>query len=430
MIYSASKKRFSGKLANDTLILSGGFTLRALAQAASFLIVARILGSGDYGAFSAVLALAGAWSTLCGLGGQVVMMRDFARGTTNFAQGWGATLILLVAGLGPLLLAFLATARYIIPDVAWPAAVFIGVGELLFWPLTNATVFAYRGYERMGRSARMILAPVLARLGGALILLAMSLPHSEGEPPQYWLRVWAELYAFTSLLAASYTFFLISRDLGKPSWPTLSLLRSFLRNGIPFSLWGGANKLYIDADKFLLARLASLETAGVYSAGYRLIDLASIPLISLLTAATPSLFRAGSKGTHQAFRHVVRLLLPASAYCLAIGMIVHVAAPVIPRLLGENYQEATTIVRFLAWLPLVSLPRLYLNQALATSDEQDTGMIVLALGAAINLILNIFWIPRHGWTGAAAATYVAEVCMTSMLLISILTRLHPHAKQQ
>ncbi len=47
-----------GRLAKSTFAMTAGMGLRTLAQAAVFLIVARVLGVADYGAYSAVLALA------------------------------------------------------------------------------------------------------------------------------------------------------------------------------------------------------------------------------------------------------------------------------------------------------------------------------------------------------------------------------------
>jgi len=79
-----------GKLARDTVILTTGLGLRALAQGLVFVIVARVLGSQGYGAFSAALAIAGVWVHFCGLGGHVILMKlgaDFGGSGVRYDNG-------------------------------------------------------------------------------------------------------------------------------------------------------------------------------------------------------------------------------------------------------------------------------------------------------------------------------------------------------
>ncbi len=414
----ALKNYRPGKLAHGVFALSAGMGLRAAAQAGLFLIIARVLGSNGYGAFSAVLALAGSWACFSGLGGQVILMRDVARDPKRFAASFGASLSILGLSLIPIGLFYLLSAFWLLPEISWTVVLLLGLSELLFLPAILIAACAYQGYERMGRSARILLAPVLARLLGALVLLVAAFQFkTRGN-----LALWAGLYAITSLIATLYVVLRVYCDLGRPAWPDWHVLRQHMRSGLPFAFMSGAQKLNLDADKFLLAALSTLETAGLYSAGYRFVDLAFLPLYSLLTAAAPRHFRAGARGTVNALRAIRPLVVPALGYALLVVVALTLTAPILPWLLGHGYQEAVAVVRWLAWLPLVSLPKLLLHQALATSDAQHQGMIGWLFGAVLNLGLNIWWIPLWGWQGAAAATYTAEVGMTLTLSIIVARR--------
>lgn len=408
-----------GKLVRDTLILGTGLGLRALSQALVFLTIARILGSEGYGAFSAALAVAGVWVNFCGLGGHVILMRDVARDPERFSHSWALALAALGLGMVPVMLLYLASAWWLLESIPWSLILPLGLGELIFLPFVNAAVCAYQGFERMGRSARMILAPVLARLAAAVILAGMVFWYPAVVP----LTLWGWLYAGASLLTAIYVHYRVHRDLGRPVWTSRGKLGPYLASGLPFSFLGGAHKLYVDADKFLLARLTSLDVTGVYSAGYRFVDLAFLPLHALISAAAPRLFRAGSRGTGHALRASLPLLWPSLLYALAVGIGLSLAAPLIPYLLGQSYEVAVIVVRWLAWLPLVNLPRLLLQRSLVTSDAQVLGMITVLAGALVNIVLTVWWIPRWGWQGAAAATYVAEVLMVLILLGMIALRI-------
>lgn len=405
--------RKPGKLARDSITLGIGFGFRAGAQALVVITVAHILGSERYGAYNAVLAVAGMWVSFSGLGGHVILMRDVARDPDTFPLSWGCTLTNLVWSTFPVFLLFLATAWWILPQNV-PIAIIlpIGLGELVFWPQTNAVAFAYRGYERMGRSARMMLVSVLGRFVAAIALFLAVVWGATVDT----LILWAWLFMGGSLVAAAYTHYRVWIDLGKPIRPKWGEVKQYIRSGFPFSFSGSAQKLYLDADKFILARLSTLSVAGIYSAGYRFVDLAFLPLQALFAAAVPRLFRSGVFGTHQSLQAALRLTWPMLSFSVTAGLALYLAAPTIPHILGFDYKESVIVVRWLAWLPMVSLPRLFLQTVLATSDAQKLGMIALMTGAATNVALNLWWIPIWGWRGASGATYIAELVMTLGLI--------------
>lgn len=400
-----------GKLARDTGVMTFGSGLRAVTQAMVFLIVARVIGVDGYGAFVAVLAIASALSGLCGLGAHVLLVRDVAWDPGSFSRSWGYALAALRWGIPIVFLLYLAISQAVLPgNIPFVAVILIGIAELILWPLANVAVFAYQGHERMGRASRMMLPPVVARFASALVFLLVSRWFTN-EP----LLLWSFFYALAGVAAVLYVHRFVIRDLGRPVFPTRRQLLDYVRESIPFSFWAMAERLYVDADKAMLARLASLGAAGIYSAGYRVVDLVFLPLYAMLNVAVPKFFRAGRNGVHGAVNYVLRISLAPLAYAFAAGLLVYIFAPLLPVLLGEDYLGAVTAVRWLAWLPIITLPRLFLQYALATSGQQRTGAACVILGAIINVGLNVMWIPVWGWRGAAAATYVSEVVMSLVM---------------
>lgn len=69
----------SGRLARSTLAMTVGMDFRTLGQGAVFLIVARVLGVSDYGAYSATLALAMTLGGFSGFGASIIMLRETSR---------------------------------------------------------------------------------------------------------------------------------------------------------------------------------------------------------------------------------------------------------------------------------------------------------------------------------------------------------------
>lgn len=398
-----------GRLAKGTLTMTLGLGLRTLAQAAVFLIVARVLGAEAYGAYSAILALAMALGAMVGLGASVVMLRDTARMPESYTQGWQTTLGAILSTAGVFYGVYLLLAPWLLPEGMGVIAILaLGAAEIVFSPLTLAVMHAYQGHERMGRAARMALTPLVPRLLAAVglpfVLTELALADA--------LAVWAAGYCLAAAASAAYALWRLRRDYGLRHRPCWRGLWPTLRQGWPFATSGAAYKALVDIDKLMLARLTTLEAAGAYSAAYRVVDLANVPLMSFFAAASMRFFRAGEGGAKHAARLAWRFLPWPLSYALAAGTALYLLADWLSVLLGGAYREAVEVLRWLAWLPLVSLPRLLLQAALTGSDRQRQVLYVLFLGAMANAGLNLLLIPALAWQGAVLTTYAVEVLMT------------------
>jgi O-antigen/teichoic acid export membrane protein len=410
-----------GKLAVGTFTVGIGMGLRSLTQALVFLIVARILGADGFGSFAAVLAIAAALSYFSGLGANILLVRDIVRDPYQFSVSWGYTLSAYCLGMPIAALVYGLTAWLVLPaTISWNVRILLGVSEIALIPLAGFAVFAYQGREQMGKVSWIQLVPPLVRLAGALIFFAVH------QVPNTFdlLLLWSWLYFCCALAAVIYVMWCVNRDFGRPLIPGMGNLFKYVRNSIPFSFSGIAERLYSDADKFMLASLASVCTAGLYSAGYRFVDLAYIPLHALMSTAAPRYFRFGQSGIAAAVRYSLKIGIIPLCYGIAIGCLMYWSAPLLAILLGPAYKDAIPIARWLAWLPLVAVPRILLHYPLATSGLQHVGMKALLIGASVNIGLNILWIPQWSWRGAVLATYAAEGCMIIVMLLCIVKSWH------
>src|SRR5580658_3008282 len=72
-------RALSTRLGQNTMWALGGYGLRLFIQAAYFIIIARCLGAGNYGAFVAVTALICVISPFVGLGSGNLLVKNVAR---------------------------------------------------------------------------------------------------------------------------------------------------------------------------------------------------------------------------------------------------------------------------------------------------------------------------------------------------------------
>lgn len=421
----ASRMWRPGRLATATLAMTWAIGLRTIFQALVFLIVARGLGAESYGGFAAVLAIAGTFGTFSGLGVQSLMIRDVSRDPASFSKAWGRVLGATWMSAPILFGAYCLLAWAILPAVSWTVIALLGVAELLFAPLALASVRAFQSHERMHRAARLVLLNVVPRLAAALLFAGLTFAF----PADLRLSIWSMLYALASLAAAVIGVRLVHRELGPPTGAGTKTTR--LGEGIAFALNGTALKLYAEIDKAMLARLGTLEAAGAYSAAYRLVDMAAVPLQALFASTTPRFFAAGESGTGAAIRYAIRILPLPLLYAGGLGAVLFFSADLLPRILGSSFTQSVDALRWLAWLPLLGTLRRLPQAALNASGRQRAATIATVFGAVLTIALNLWTIRRWGIQGAVAATYCAELAMLSILLANVVlrsSRLHtPHS---
>ena len=413
VIESYKKVRFA-KLTKDTSIVTIGMGFRAISQGLVFIIIARSMGESGYGAFVSIVAIAGMLSGLVGFGSHVLLTRDTAINNKQFHQAWGNTLISTAISIPFLFSIYLVSASLILPEtISWKPIIFFGIADIIFWPLNNICVSAYQGFGRMGRTSRMILVPVLSRFMVALLFLWLTWFSEFNQ-----LLTWSLLYLLSAFFATTYTQWKVYMDIGRPSFPSyVSIDR--IKEGLPFAIWASSDKLYIDADKVMLARMTDLDVTGVYSAAHRLVDLFLLPIQSLISAATPLFFQEGGKGIRYSLSLSVQLIKIPIIYSLLVSVVIYLIADLIPFILGEGYKESVDIIRFLAWMPMIILPKIFLQSVLASTGLQKIGMLIIIAGAIVNIIINLLLIPDFSWIGAAIATYIAEISMSALMVIII-----------
>jgi O-antigen/teichoic acid export membrane protein len=134
-----------------------------------------------------------------------------------------------------------------------------------------------------------------------------------------------------------------------------------------------------------------------------------LPVEALIRASDADFFQRGARGAHHVVQLFRRLLLPAAGLAIASGIGLLVVAPLVPLLVGSEYDEAVNVVRWLAVLPLIRAFQLFPSNAIIASGRAMTVAGMLFAAAAVNICVNLVLIPEHSWRGALVATYVAEV---------------------
>jgi O-antigen/teichoic acid export membrane protein len=397
MKWPAISRWLSGRLAKGALAATLWQGLRVGSQALWMIVIARALGPSGYGAFAGAAGLATALGSLTGLGFGLVMLQDASRDPAAFAGGWKRAVAVCVASGALLWLAFLFSAPFVIPLPVWQLAA-IGIPEVICFPLTIVSSYAFQTRERMGWAGAMYSLVPGSNLCAAVCFFSFAEEHT--------LATYLPWHAGSSVVAALLGHAMVTRLL-RPGPAPLSMMRRDASEAFGFSLMRVIDNGLGSLDKTLVLRLAGTETAGIYTAAYRLVTVLSLPVTSLSMAALPRLFRAGH-GEDENPRFVRHLVTYAGAGGVAALIGVLVLSKVIPWLLGGAFAASATFARWLCLFPLFfGLSSLGCNILIA-SNLRRYRIWVQLLGLFALTGGMIVLVPAFGLAGAAVALLTAH----------------------
>ena len=213
---------------------------------------------------------------------------------------------------------------------------------------------------------------------------------------------WTILYCIATFWAALISTLLLIKHVDYPKFK-LSKLMTELPLGFSFAIGISARSIYNDLDKSMLAKLSTLESAGIYGAAYHILNVAFTPILSLAMASSRNFFQQGVSGIKGSFKLCKKLLPSSLGYSFLAILGLAIGAPIIPLILGAEYSNSAIA---LVWLS----PTIFFRTMHLFAADTLTGAV-----AMINGLLNFWLIPRYSWYGAIWATIASEFLLMVFL---------------
>lgn len=163
---------FRGPITRGTILTSTVLGLRLVVQAGTLLIVARLLGPADFGAFAGITALAVVLGTLSTFGMQLVLMEEVSRDPAQRDQVLANALPVTLT-LGTLLLVLFTTvsiAALGFPGLPFHAIIAIGAADIVVQPLLTFPAWRLTASGQPAASQLLLLFPLSLRLALAAIV--------------------------------------------------------------------------------------------------------------------------------------------------------------------------------------------------------------------------------------------------------------------
>jgi len=383
---------------NAVLVL-GARTVSRVISLVVVVVLATALGDTGYGRYSTLLAYLALVSVVADLGFNPLYTREAARNRKELGDYLGTLLILKLA---------LAVAAGVILAIA--LALGAGLRELIVPGAVLLIATAYANLLRntfyaVGRAefdAVAIVAEIAIQAG----LIVFGARRQAGA--SYF--VWA--YAASFLFTVVYTLMVIRVfQLGRVRLNfDLKLVQRWFPLALPFAFTFFLTNLYFRADVPILQHSRSFAEVGWYTFAYKPFEALQFVPLAIQVVVYPLL----------AVYHVSDSLRLRLAYArffkvlILLGWPLTIGTCVLAHPIGRLFRlfpESEPALRILA----LGIVFLFANSAfyamLNATNRQHLNAWATGIAAAINIVLNLIFVPLYGYLAASATTVVTEASL-------------------
>jgi lipopolysaccharide exporter len=397
-------------LGRGTTLLLMSRTMGFVLTLGNSVILARVLGAERLGEYAYAMGLAALFGLLPNMGISTVVTRAIARdpiegnGVFRVALRAQALLAGLVFGVIPMF-AVLLPEQPVPLKYVWLAAAQLALGTLS-WPY----LAVLGGRARYDSLAKAELATGF--VGSAALLAAVVLGGS------------VVVFLMAQVLAAGIAV-LVARRSAAPFLPTgrtqTMALSTLLREGAPFGAGAAVQSVYTRLDILLLGQMATTVALGLYSAAYKPINMAVYFGVTAAGTLFPLMVQTPKGSAPDALGRAMRGL-GVAAPAMAL-IFTGLAAPLLQTLYGDEFTAAAPILVILAWSAAANWLYAPLGVALQARGWEHWWLAGLGGVLCVNLLGNLWSIPRWGAVGAAAVTLVSEAGLLGFATVLILREL-------
>nr|MBQ8244945.1 flippase [Oscillospiraceae bacterium] len=404
-------------VANAGWIIGGRLMNKVLAFLVS-IFTARYLGPDHFGLINYTAAFTTFFASLCNLGINSVIIKNFVDHPEEEGQTIGTTLVL--RAVSSLLSAVMIVGIVSILDSGESMTIlvaFLGSIGLLFQIFDT---FKYWFQSRL-QSKYAAIATVLsyAVMSGYKIILLLT-----GRSVAWFAMATSVDYVVVAVfLLAAYR---------KNGGPALSFsgkkARELLKASGNFILSGLMVSVYASTDRLMLKQMLDDSSVAYYSLAVSLSTTWAFVLQAVIDSMYPAVLQSFgqdkavfSRKNRQMYAIVIYM---AAAVSLVISLY---AQPIVQMLYGQAYFPAVRPLRIVVWYTAFSYLGVARNAWIVSMNCQRYLKYLYCGAAIINVALNWLLIPQWGPSGAAAASLVTQISTVALLPL-VIPPLRPNAR--
>jgi O-antigen/teichoic acid export membrane protein len=385
-------------LINSTASLLMG----VVAQAVGFVILARYLGTAQFGHLVTIAAVAALANTWCGFGPGEVLRRVAGRDRSMYPNALGHTVI-MISATGVILSVLVTAGLFFFLPVGADSSERLQIllllvpSSVMLPSYVNLTEYIFLAHNDFTR-ANLVN-------GGFGVLRALAAIVACGVFGVVDLRSWAIWWACVHVGMCFFCLAAIWR-FGRPRW---RILRKEVWLGGNLSLSSFLIMLRHNIDILVLSALTTPDFVGVYGAGRRLIGAALVVPGSFDRLIYGKLAAAGKNGPSATQQLAKKYLVYSLALSGATSVSLFLVAPYTSLVFGPAFSAASDVIRILSWTVIPTAVQFLAFDAINAAEHHRVSALVSGIANVAGAAMVVGLGSLFGTSGIYAALYLSDI---------------------
>jgi PST family polysaccharide transporter len=378
-------------------------------------VVARFLGPDNYGIWNYLLSITMFFTAFVSLGMDNILPRELINEPDDEIAIISTSYILkLSGGIIGFILSILIFILYRSPDSNLLLMMSLMASLLIFQSADVSDIFfkakLQAKYSVIGRNLAFVI------VAGLKLYFVYA---------EYNLIYFVASNAFEMLLGGIFVFSIYFKKGNTISFKRFErgLAKRFLKDGFPMALSGLMVMLYMRVDQVMLTDIAGDTANGIYSTGVRMIEIVYFIPMALADSFFPGIVYSKKHEGEKYEKNMLGFYSIMTYISLFIGIItVIIAIPMMDLLFGAEYDGSGAVLQVFGLSIYATFLTVASGKYLVAENYKKVILLRSLLGLAVNVGLNLIWIPQYGFMGAAYASFISYFIPILIMLLFSSTR--------
>lgn len=362
--------------------------------------VANFLGPDSLGDLSFANSIVGIFIVLSTLGLDNIVVRELVKGEYKTGELLGTSFGLKFTG-GIFMLSLLIAVGSSTVDERLIVHAILLIGSSVVFNSLNCVDFLFKAKSKN-------FYPSVARMLAVVVTSVYKL-YLVSETVED-IRYFALAYSLDAMIVVTMlVVFYFKGSIGSIfGWKfKMTLAKRLLRNSLPLILTGLVISVYMKIDLVMIKSMLTSFDAGQYAVAVRMSEIWYMIPVAISTSYFPSIIRA--KDDRETFDKLfTKLTSRLASLALILSVLVTFLAPVIMRILfNEEYDHSVDVLKIHIWASLFIFIGQPARKSVVVFNLQKYTLMVTAIAALVNVILNYWLIEAWGISGAAFSTVIS-----------------------
>ena len=395
-----------GKVANKLLAFVVG------------IFAARYLGPSNYGLINYAAAYATFFASICTLGINSIIVKNFVDHPEQQGETIGTTLLLRAISSLLSALAIIGIVSVMDSGESLTVAVVALYSVGLIFQVFDTLNYWFQARLQSKYSAIAEFLSYAAVSAYKILLLAL------GKSVE-WFAIASSL---DYIVLAVFLLIAYFKNGGTRFHFSLNKAKELLQISNSFIIAGLMVSIYACTDKLMLKQMLGPDAVGHYSLAVTVSVSWAFVLGAIIDSLYPEIIQNFQKNRlHYEQKNKQLYAIVFYVSLIVSGLICFVAKPFVLLLYGADYLPTITPLRIVVWYTAFSYLGVARNAWMVCENKQKYLKYLYVSAAALNVVLNFAMIPLCGASGAAAASLITQVS-TTILLPALIRPLRPNAK--